>query len=394
MYNLTKKYSKTIIFKKISYQIIEDMKYYKSEYFDDFLEKNQCKGVLTSENIDKFIIAEDKDELEKLYKENGITINDEWDAYDALENFLKENIIDENTIFEYLWIKVNCKLILENVFKKIKNDDISKNEVLYTLQEYIKEEFEEYSYLSKRVLSWIIKSKLYLLEKINSIFSLNYLINYENKKQLEIFDNTIDNIYSLIENNVDNNINLIHIKELEVIFSVNNLATRISNKAKYLLDENSNYYNQISELKNFINIFHYDVVIDNKYLEVLSNFYYKFINLTATVIILKELKADKKDRVIKLIDIYLSKKESKYKDYFIDLKKRLNFYDKNITLSIIELFYKELMDEQLEIEKIINKIHRELNVNKKTLLNSKHEISNKMVFQEKVASLQKILIKK
>lgn len=42
-----KKYSKDKMFSKIIYFIIEEMKYYKSKYYDLFAELNECEPVLT-----------------------------------------------------------------------------------------------------------------------------------------------------------------------------------------------------------------------------------------------------------------------------------------------------------------------------------------------------------
>lgn len=390
MKNSIKKYSKIIMFKKINDIIHQDKKLFKSDSFDFFLCVNDCKGVLTPENIDNFVKARNIEELKELYRLCGLTVydNNEWNAYDALEIFFSYFSIPDNSDFENLWIRTNCKRIIEDLFQKIKNDDISKDELLVFLERIIKKELNKYSYLSKKVSTYIMKSKEYLKDKIKYIFELNYLINYTEQKQLEIFDNTIHHIYTLFENN--NNLNLPLIKELELVFSANNLQKQISKKASELLDENDSYYNQISMLKHFINIFYYDVVVNHKYLEEFVDFYFKFINSTATIIVLKELKANKKQRVMNQIDKYLNDEGTNYKTYFIELKKRLNFYEKNITSSIIELFYKEFVDEELEIEKVLNRLHHNLNLNKNTFLNSKEQISNEMVFDKKVISFLKI----
>lgn len=393
MYNLDKKFPKIIMFKKITHMIIEDMKCYKSDNFYKFLDENQCKGILTNENIDKYGSDSNIEELKSHYRKDGYLVfeHDEWNAYDALDNFLERMVAFPYDIdFENLWVKMNSKRINEEIFREIENVDIKKNQLLELLEKIIEDELDEYSYLSESVLCWIVKSKIYLREKIESIFELNYFINYEKEKQLEILDSTINHIYTLFEN--DKKLNLKITKELESIFSINNLEKKILEEAKELLSEKNTYYGQMVEFKKIINIFHYDVVIEDKYLKELTNFYYNFISLTATIIVLKKLKSNKKDRVIKQIDIYLEKKP-KYKLIFDELKKRLNFYEKNITSGIIELFYKELMDEQLDVEEMINKMHRSLNVNKKTLLDSKKQISNEIVFNEKVASFCKNLIR-
>lgn len=393
MYNLDKKFSKIIMFKKITHMIIEDMKCYKSDNFYKFLDENQCKGILKNENIDKYGSNSNIEELKSHCRNDGYVVfdHDEWNAYDALDNFLERMVAFPYDIdFENLWIKMNSKRINEDIFKEIENVDIGKNQLLELLEKIIEDELDEYSYLSQSVLCWIVKSKIYLREKIESIFELNYFINYKKEKQLEILDSTINHIYALFEN--DKKLNLKITKELESIFSINNLEKKILEEVKELLNEKNTYYGQMVEFKKIINIFHYDVVIEDKYLKELTNFYYNFISLTATIIVLKRLKSNKKDRVIKQIDIYLEK-EAKYKLIFDELKKRLNFYEKNITSGIIELFYKELMDEQLDVEEMINKMHRSLYVNKKTLLDSKKQISNEIVFNEKVASFCKLLIK-
>ena len=393
MYNLDKKFSKIIMFKKITHMIIEDMKCYKSDNFYKFLDENQCKGILKNENIDKYGSNSNIEELKSHCRNDGYVVfdHDEWNAYDALDNFLERMVAFPYDIdFENLWIKMNSKRINEDIFKEIENVDIGKNQLLELLEKIIEDELDEYSYLSQSVLCWIVKSKIYLREKIESIFELNYFINYKKEKQLEILDSTINYIYALFEN--DKKLNLKITKELESIFSINNLEKKILEEVKELLNEKNTYYGQMVEFKKIINIFHYDVVIEDKYLKELTNFYYNFISLTATIIVLKRLKSNKKDRVIKQIDIYLEK-EAKYKLIFNELKKRLNFYEKNITSGIIELFYKELMDEQLDVEEMINKMHRSLYVNKKTLLDSKKQISNEIVFNEKVASFCKLLIK-
>lgn len=393
MYNLDKKFSKIIMFKKITHMIIEDMKCYKSDNFYKFLDENQCKGILKNENIDKYGSNSNIEELKSHCRNDGYVVfdHDEWNAYDALDNFLERMVAFPYDIdFENLWIKMNSKRINEDIFKEIENVDIGKNQLLELLEKIIEDELDEYSYLSQSVLCWIVKSKIYLREKIESIFELNYFINYKKEKQLEILDSTINHIYALFEN--DKKLNLKITKELESIFSINNLEKKILEEVKELLNEKNTYYGQMVEFKKIINIFHYDVVIEDKYLKELTNFYYNFISLTATIIVLKKLKSNKKDRIIKQIDIYLEK-ESKYKLIFDELKKRLNFYEKKITLGIIELFYKELMDEQLDVEEMINKMHRSLNVNKKTLLDSKKQISNEIVFNEKVVSFSKLLIK-
>lgn len=392
MKNSIRKYSKIIMFKKINDVIHQDKKLFQSYYFDFFLYLNDCNGVLTPENIDNFTNAYNIEELKELYRNIGCTVYDEheWNAYDALEKFFTLPLsIPENSAFEDLWIRTNSKRIIEDIFRKIKNDDISKDELLVLLERIIKKELNQYSYLSKKVSTYIMKSKEYLKDKIKYIFELNYLINYTEQKQLQILDYTIHHVYKLFEN--DKKLNLILVKELECFFSVNSLQKKILEKANELLDEN-NYYNQMYMLKHFINIFHYDIVVNDKYLEILVDFYFEFISSTATIIILKELKSNKKQRVIEQINKYLKDEGTNYKPYFIGLKKRLNFYEKNTTSSIIELFYKELVDEELEIEKVINRLHHNLNLNKNTFLNSKEEISNEMVFDKKVISFQKILL--
>lgn len=393
MKNSIRKYSKIIMFKKINDVIHQEKKFFKSDYFDFFLYLNHSGGVLKPGNIDNFTSAQNIEELKELYRNIGRIVYDEheWNAYDALEKFFDLSLsIPENSAFEDLWIMTNSKRIIEDIFRKIKNDDISKDELLVFLERIIKKELNQYSYLSKKVSTYIIKSKEYLKNKIEYVFELNYLINYTEQEQLEIFDNTLHHIYTLFEDN--KNLNLTLIKELELVFSANNLQEKISKKANELLDENNSYYNQISMLKHFINIFHYDVVVNHKHLEEFVDFYFKFISSTATIIVLKELKANKKQRVMNQINKYLNDEKTNYKTYFIELEKRLNFYEKNITSSIIELFYKELVDEELEIEKVLNRLHHNLNLNKNTFLNSKEEIENEMVFENKVISFLKILL--
>lgn len=395
MYNLDKKFSKIIMFKKITHMIIEDMKCYKSDNFYKFLDENQCKGILRNENIDKYGSNSNIEELKSHYRKDGYLVfeHDEWNAYDALDNFLERMVAFPYDIdFENLWIKMNSKRINEEIFREIENVDIKKNQLLELLEKIIEDELDEYSYLSESVLCWIVKSKIYLREKIESIFELNYLINYNEQKQLEIIDSSINYIHTLFEKK--SNLNLEIIKELEFAFSSSGLEKRIIEEEQILLNEESKYYSQMIEFRKFINIFYYDVVNEDKYLKIFIDFYCNFIMFTATVITLRKIKNNKTERVIKDINSYLSNEQTKYGYFFIELKKRLNLYNKNITLSIVELMYKQLMNEQLDSDTELNKMHHRFNISKKTLSISKNQISNEMTFNEKVASFHNILIKK
>lgn len=231
-----------------------------------------------------------------------------------------------------------------------------------------------------------------MIEKVKYIFELNYLINYDEQKQLEIIDNSINYIHTLFEKK--SNLNLEIIKELELAFSLSDLEKRIIEEEQILLNEESKYYSQMIEFRKFINIFYYDVVNEDNCLKIFIDFYCNIIMFTATVITLRKIKNNKTERVIKDINSYLSNKQTKYEYFFIELKKRLNLYNKNITLSIVELIYKQLMNEQLDSDTELNKMHHRFNINKKTLSISKNQISNEMTFNEKLASFHNILIKK
>lgn len=372
--------------------------------------------------IDKILKEYSYDELQ-----NGIYLTNNNLKFELC--ILLKIILDcQDNINEFVfqWTHRNCKIIIENIFDNISSVYIEKDVLLNNLDDYSKdvlntvlennqkhfvekcfdrsifytrsyiEEIFELNFLRKYSKDDKRKIIEYTFEKVSKDLSDNFSVKNSKEKEVKTTESTFENVskdlsdFFLVYNNfielledifqdktIKRDINLYCKEKNEIEYSIQNGFVIHNNLLDYdIVKEEHCKKDKFQENKYLDNL--YKIILLNKIMKLISNK-------------IKLSKSNKKERCIE----FLIKNKTNYKygrfEYLIDsLIMRLKLSNQFYALIILETLSKLFNFDYLNNQTLINHLHRDFNLNKKSATKYREVIANEIAFIERTVVFSKI----